>query len=250
MNEIILGDCLDIIKSIPDNSIDLVFTDPPYNVSSKNKIFRDYRTGKNGDVSMDYGDWDYEFDPVSFLQETRRVLKNTGQWIIFTSEQLYPTYRLWFDELIDPLNSPTKNGYFKQLLIWHKTNPIPEFRLVKYRQATELMVWALKEKHPKKEMHFNFLKQQEMTNVFSFPICGGNERKPYKHPTQKPLALAADILKRHTMNGDVVLDPFCGVGTIPVACKNLGLNYIGIEINDDYYNKAVNRLNQIQSGVF
>jgi len=96
-NKIILGDCLEELEKIPDNSIDLVFTDPPYNIRPKNKIFRDYRSGKNGDISMDFGVWDYSFDPIPFLIESKRVLNEYGSIIVWTSEQLFGKYRDWFE---------------------------------------------------------------------------------------------------------------------------------------------------------
>ena len=74
-----LGDCLEVMKEIPDESIDLVLTDPPYNISHKGKIFRDYRSGKNGDINMDFGEWDYNFNITPFLEETKRILKKYGQ---------------------------------------------------------------------------------------------------------------------------------------------------------------------------
>jgi len=74
IDKILLGDCLEILKEIPDNSIDLIFTDPPYNISTKNKIFRDYRSGKNGDINMDFGEWDYNFDPIPFWRRVKEFL--------------------------------------------------------------------------------------------------------------------------------------------------------------------------------
>jgi site-specific DNA-methyltransferase (adenine-specific) len=93
LNKIFCEDCLEGMKKIPDNSVDLVFTDPPYNISQKGKIFKDYRNGKNKDINMDFGEWDYEFNMIPFLQETKRVLKDNGSIIVWTSEQLYKNYR-------------------------------------------------------------------------------------------------------------------------------------------------------------
>jgi len=224
------SDCLNILKNLPEKSIDLVLTDPPYNISQKNKIFRNYRNGKQADISFDYGEWDYGFDVLPVLEETKRILKDFGQWIIFCSEQQIGMYRKWLGE----------NGHFKQIIIWEKTNPLPQFRKCAYRQATEIIMWAYKNKPPKKEQHFNFLSQEEMKNIFKIPICGGNERT--KHPTQKPLKLVIELLKRHSFENDLVLDPFLGSGTTAVACKMLGRRFIGIEINEEYYNIAINRI--------
>ncbi len=231
-NTIICGDCITVMKDIPDNSIDLVLTDPPYNISQKNKIFRNYRSGKRADINFDYGEWDYGFDILTVLKESRRVLKQYGQWIIFCAEQQIGMYRKWLGE----------NGHFKQIIIWEKTNPLPQFRKCGYRQATEIIMWAYKEKPTKKEQHFNFLSQEEMKNIFRFPICGGNERT--EHPTQKPLKLVEELLKRHSFEGDLILDPFLGSGTTAVAAKQLKRNFIGIEISEKYCEIARKRLGQ------
>ena len=231
LNTIIQGDCLEVMKEIPDKSIDLILTDPPYNISQKNKIFRDYRNGKNGDINMDFGEWDYNFQIEPFLQESKRILREDGSIIVWTSEQLYGKYREWF----------AKNMYPKQLLIWVKTNPLPQFRLVGYRQATELLFWALKNKNTKNNPNFLFQSQKEMINVFYAPIVGGKERT--EHPTQKPLSITMKIIKRHCREEGIVLDPFLGSGTTAVACKMLGRHYIGIELNSKYVEIINKRLN-------
>lgn len=231
-NKIIQGDALKILKEIPSNSIDLVLTDSPYQISQKNKIYRDYRSGKRADISFDYGEWDYEFNPVPFLEETKRILKPYGQWIVFCAEQQIGIYRNWFQD----------NSHFKQIIIWEKLNPLPNFRKCGYRQATEIIMWAYKNKPKKKDQHFNFLKQEEMKNIFKFPICGGKKRT--KHPTQKPLALIEALLVRHSFKEDLILDPFLGSGTTAVACKKLGRDFIGIEKEKEYCKITKDRLRE------
>jgi len=232
LNKIHQGDCLELLKQIDDNSIDLVFTDPPYNISQKNKIFRNYKNGKNADIKMNFGDWDYNFNIVSFLEESKRVLKENGSIIVWTSEQLVGKYRDWFE----------KEMYPEQLLIWVKSNPLPQFRLIGYRQATELMFWALKNKNTKSNDNFNFSSQREMTNVFYAPIVGGKERT--EHPTQKPLSITEKIIKTHCKKEGIVLDPFLGSGTTAVACEKLGRHWIGIEREEEYCKIAEARINK------
>ena len=186
---------------------------------------------------MDFGEWDYNFKIEPFLEEGKRVLRDDGSIIVWTSEQLYGEYRKWF----------AKNMYPKQLLIWVKTNPLPQFRLVGYRQATELMFWALKKKNTKNNKNFLFQSQKEMTNVFYAPIVGGKERT--KHPTQKPLSITKEIIKRHCRKNGIVLDPFMGSGTVAVACKELDRNYIGIELNPDYVKIAEERLKAVDNNL-
>jgi len=238
INKIHCADCLEFMKDIPDESIDLVLTDPPYNISQKNKIFRDYRSGKRGDIKMDFGEWDYNFQIEPFLKEAKRVLNDFGSIIVWTSEQLYGKYREWFE----------KEMYPKQLLVWVKTNPLPQFRLVGYRQATELLFWALKKKNTKNNPNFLFLKQSEMTNVFYAPIVGGEERTI--HPTQKPLSITQQLIMRHCREGGIVLDPFLGSGTTAVACKRLKRKFIGIEINPEYCRIAEERLDNESEPLF
>jgi len=233
INKIICGDCLEAMKGIPDKSVDLVLTDPPYNISQKNKIFRDYRSGKRADISFDYGEWDYGFDIIPILNETKRILKDYGQWIIFCAEQQIGMYRKWLGD----------NGHFKQIIIWEKLNPLPQFRKCGYRQSTEIIMWAYNNKPTKKEQHFNFLLQEEMKNIYRYPICGGNERT--SHPTQKPLKLIKKLLEIHSNQNDIVADLFLGSGTTAVACKELGRRYIGIEISPEYCEIARNRVNSV-----
>lgn len=227
---LIHGDCLEEMKKLSDKSVDLVFTDPPYNISQKNKIFRDYRSGKRGDIRMDFGSWDYGFETEPFLKESKRVLRDDGSVIVWTSEQLYGKYRDWFE----------KNMYPKQLLVWVKNNPLPQFRLVGYRQATELMFWALKNKNTKDNPNFLFQSQREMTNVFHAPIVGGKERT--SHPTQKPLSITKKIIQRHCKKGGLVLDPYMGSGTVGVACKEMDRRFVGIEIDEKYFKIAERRV--------
>lgn len=223
-------DCLNLLKLIPDKSIDLILTDPPYNISQKNKTFRDYRSGKNGDINMDFGEWDYNFKIEPFLKESKRILQDNGSIIVWTSEQLYGEYRNWF----------AKNMYPKQLLIWIKTNPLPQFRLVGYRQATELLFWALKNKNTKNNPNFLFQGQKEMTNVFYAPIVGGKERT--KHPTQKPLSITLEIVKRHCKENGIILDPFSGSGTTGLAAEKLNRKWILCDISKEYCSIAEERI--------
>lgn len=224
------SDCMDVLKDIPDNTINLVFTDPPYNISEKNKIFRDYRNGKNGDIRMDFGEWDYSFAPEPFLKEIKRVLDDSGSIVVWTSEQLYPVYHNWFNE----------NMHVKQLLVWVKSNPLPQFRMCGYRQTTELMIWASKNPIGKNNPNFIFQSQEEMTNVFHAPIVSGKNRT--EHPTQKPLSITEQIIKTHCREGGMVLDPFSGSGTVGVACLKLGRHYYMIEKEKKWFDIAENRL--------
>lgn len=239
INKIHHIEAVELLKSLPDNSIDLVLTDPPYNVSQKNKAFLDYRDKtKECKINIDFGEWDYNFNPELFLIESKRVLKDNGSIIVWTSEQLFGIYRKWFGD----------NMYPKQTFVWVKTNPLPQFRFVGYRQATELMFWALKNKNTMDNPNFNFSTQQEMTNVFYAPICGGIERT--EHPTQKPLSIIRHFVEVHCQENGIILDPFCGSGTTAVACVNLNRNFICGDFDEKYVKIAKERLASSETKMF
>ena len=110
MIEIFNQDCMDFLNTLEDDSVDLVLTDPPYNVSGKRKFYRDYKSGEQRDISFDFGEWDYNFDPIPFLDLAKTKLNKYGSIIVWTSEQLFPVYRQWFAE----------NMYPKQMFVWVK----------------------------------------------------------------------------------------------------------------------------------
>lgn len=232
-------DAVAFLQELPDKSVDLIFTDPPYNVSHRKKIYRDYRSGRNGDVSYDYGEWDYEYDPTLFLEQAKRVLVDGGSCVIFTSEQLYGTYRQWAEADEEMMT--------KQMIIWEKTNPLPNFRKISYRQSTELLIWLSKGKITKTNPNFIFTTQEATKNIKRTPICGGKERvkRPdtgKSHPNQKPLALCKEIISTHCRVGGLIVDPYCGVGSIPVAAKQLGRHFIGNDLDLVYLEMARARI--------
>lgn len=241
LNTIRHMDAIEMLKTLPDESVDLVFTDPPYVISTPKRIHRDYRSGKNGDVSFDFGDWDYSYDPIPFLEEAKRVINPHGGIIVFMAEQQFGTYREWMAEHMFP----------RQLLVWAKLNPIPSFTKIGYRQATELLYWATKTKGIKRvNPNFNFTTQEEMRNILVSGICQGNERVkfPKKHPTQKPLKICRQIINVHCRPGGVVVDPYSGVGSISVAAKELGRHYIGSDLDEVYVQISKERLANVSIG--
>lgn len=239
LNTIQCRDALAFLKDISTESVDLCFTDPPYNVSQKNKIYRDYRSGVRADIHYDYGEWDYAYDPIPFLNETKRILVPGGSLIIFTSEQLYGTYRNWAEQ--------DKDMLAKQMIVWIKTNPLPNFRKVSYRQSTELMIWISKGKISQSNPNFIFTTQEATKNIKFAPICGGKERikRPdtgKSHPNQKPLSICREIIETHCRPGGIVVDPYCGVGSIALAAQQTGRNFIANDFDEVYVQMARERL--------
>jgi site-specific DNA-methyltransferase (adenine-specific)/modification methylase len=127
-----------------------------------------------------------------------------------------------------------------QFMVWHKTNPTPKIHKVSFLNSCELMVCVWNKGHT-----WNFSRQNEMHNFIETPICMGKERlKDPKHPTQKPIRVLQKVVKIASNKGDIVLDPFMGVGSVGVAALRLGRRFLGIEIEEKYYKAAEKRLEE------
>ena len=240
VNKIIQGDAFKELWKIPDNSIDLVLTDPPYNLEWKEEI--KFKNRKNVfHHTAETEKWD-DIDIVELYEklapEFNRVLKETGSVICFCRTE-FITY------LVDTCK---KNDLaVKATIIWHKTNPVTQIRKKNYLSSIESIVW-LARKRDEIPFTFNFSLQNEMHNFIEMPICGGNERT--EHPTQKPLRLIQKLLQVHSNENDLVLDPFIGSGTTGMACKLLKRNFIGIEIDKKYCDIAEKRIKSISNPLF
>ena len=231
LNKFECMDCLKYLKKIPDNFVDLIVTDPPYNVSQKNNInYKDLNVVKN------FGDWDFGFDPLPVLKEMKRVLKPNGQIYVFCATKQIPLYIDVFE----------KEWFFRNILVWSKTNPAPRLSKTNYLFANEYIIYAINEKVKMNKVTFNFIKHNEMKNIFITPSLQSKERLRENgiavHPTQKPLSILKKLIEVSSKKGDVVLDPFMGVGSTAVACKELGRNFIGCELDKKYYNLANQRM--------
>jgi DNA modification methylase len=229
-----LGDSHSLVKELSDNSIDLILTDPPYNLSG-------YSTG-NIDVSWhktfnnDLAEWDMNsFEPKEWVTEFKRIIKPTGNIFAFTSYNLMGKWHEAFDPEFDTF----------QYMVWHKTNPAPKIRRAGFLNSCELIICAWNKGHT-----WNFSSQKDMHNFIETPICMGNERlKNPLHPTQKPVKVLERIVRMATNEGDMIFDPFMGVGSTGVASLNLGRKFIGFELDKPYYDAAVKRLETIQANM-
>jgi DNA modification methylase len=219
-------DAFERLEKIPNHSIDLILTDPPYNLSP-------YSTGNikftwRSDINNDLAKWDKDFDPASLKNEFMRILKPSGNVMAFCSYNLIGKWHSTFDPLFDTF----------QFFVWHKTNPVPKFRKAGFLNSCELIVCMWNKGHT-----WNFGKQNEMHNFFESPICMRPERlKEPKHPTQKPVAILEHLLKIATNRGDTVLDPFMGVGSTGIAALKNNRKFVGIELEKDYFDAAKKRL--------
>ncbi|NQU04611.1 MAG: site-specific DNA-methyltransferase [Calditrichaeota bacterium] len=220
------GDSAELLKDIPDNHIDFILTDPPYNLSqySTGNMKFDWRS----DINNDLAEWDVKFDPADYKDEFLRILKPTGNLFSFCSYNLIGRWHEVYDPLFDTF----------QYFIWHKTNPVPKFRKAGFLNSCEMIVCLWNKGHT-----WNFGRQSEMHNHFECPICMGKERlKDPKHPTQKPLKLLKHLIGLATNENDLVLDPFMGVGSTGVAAIDMNRRFIGMELEEAYFDAAQKRV--------
>ncbi|HEX7620480.1 MAG TPA: site-specific DNA-methyltransferase [Anaerolineales bacterium] len=241
---IIPGDCLEILAQLPENSVDLVFADPPYNLQLSKELWRPNRTR----VAAVEDGWDKfasfeEYDRFTslWLSACRRVMKASSTiWVIGTYHNIYRVGTILQDLGFWILND----------VIWLKTNPMPNFRGVRFTNAHETLIWAQKNKGTKYTFNHQAMKSindgLQMRSDWTLPICSGKERLRANgvkvHSTQKPEALLFRVLLSSTNPGDVVLDPFFGSGTTGVIAKKLGRHFIGIERDEDYIKIAKKRI--------
>lgn len=219
----ILGDGLTAIQKLPDKSINLILTDPPYDIRkySTGNIHLPGRKPLNNDIAQ----WDGEIPIEKYVKEFRRILSNQGNLFIFTSYNLFGKWHEQLDPLFDTCH----------FLIWHKINPPPRVYKNSFLQSCEMIICAWDRGHT-----WNFANQQEMHNFFQSSICVKPER--LEHPTQKPLSIMKHIIKIASKSDDIILDCFAGTGTVGVAALLMRRKYYLVENNPTYYTLASNRL--------
>jgi DNA modification methylase len=246
-NQIIHGDCLEVLKALPENSVDIVFADPPYNLQLRSELWRPDNSFVEGVNDL----WD-QFDNFSaydtfcekWLGDCKRILKDTGTiWVIGTYHNIFRIGTIMQD----------LGFWFLNDIIWIKTNPMPNFRGVRFTNAHETMIWACKYKGAKYQFNYQAMKalneDLQMRSDWYFPICTGPERIKENgkkvHSTQKPEGLLYRIIQASTQPGDVVLDPFFGSGTTGAVAKKLGRQWIGIEKEASYVRIANERIHRV-----
>ena len=221
INEIHEGDCLEVMRDIPDGSVDLLLTDPPYNVSMKSNFHTMRRKGVN------FGEWDEGFDQQSWLETACAKVHKGGSAVIFND---YKNIGLMTDVLME-------NGFVvKELLMWRKPNPMPRNRDRLYVTSVEVALWAVKGKG----WTFNRQRDTYENAIFESPTVNHRQRV---HPTQKPDKIINEIMAIHSNEGDVVLDCFAGSGSIGVSAINTNRNFIGIEQDAGYAAISRQRVN-------
>jgi len=245
INEIIQGDCIQVMKSLPARSVDLIFADPPYNLQLRNELLRPNQSMVDGveDAWDQFTDFDdYDSFTQNWLSECRRVLKDTGTiWVIGSYHNIFRVGTIMMNLGYWILND----------VIWHKTNPMPNFRGTRFQNATETLIWAKKSADQKRyTFHYhamkNFNDEKQMQNVWHIPLCTGAERIKLHgrkaHSTQKPEALLYRVVLSSSNLNDIVLDPFVGSGTTGAVAQKLKRRFIGIELEADYIAVARERI--------
>ena len=249
-NKIILGDALNVLKKIESNLFDMVFIDPPYFLQLQKKKLKRWST--NTDVEGVFDEWDKfssfeEYDNFiqSVLIEVKRVMKeNATIWVIGTYHNIFRIGKLMQDLGFWILND----------IIWVKNNPMPNWLGVRFTNATETLIWAVKDKKVKKytfnkDLAKQFSNSKIGTNIWQIPICSGKERIRDEdgnkiHSTQKPVELLKRIILTTTKEGDLVLDPMAGTGTTGYVAKMLKRNFTMIEKKPEYVDVIVKRFNK------
>lgn len=224
------ADSRDVIKHIPDNSIDFILTDPPYNLGqhSTGNIPLPGRSAMNNDVA----EWDMiDFNPEEWAEEFIRILKPTGNLFIFTSYNQLGRWYNCLDHRFDTSN----------FMIWHKTNPAPKIFKAGFLNSCEMIFTCWNKKHT-----WNFISQAEMHNFIESPICMRPERLTNpKHPAQKPVSILKKMIKIASNMDDIIFDPFMGVGSTGVAALELDRRFIGVELDKSYFDAAKVRIESI-----
>ncbi len=249
LDQVLIGDCRDVLATLPDKSVDLIFADPPYNLQLQQELWRPNMTRVDGvDAAWDqFADFAaYDRFTEAWLEACRRVLKDTGAlWVIGSYHNIYRVGKILMDLGYWILND----------ISWQKVNAMPQFRGVRFTNAHETLLWAKKSRTQKRyTFNYHAMKnlndEKQMRSDWEIPLCTGAERLKVDghkaHPTQKPEALLYRVILATSNPGDVVLDPFFGTGTTGAVARTLHRHWIGIERDPGYADLARARIASVQ----
>lgn len=238
-HKIILGDSLRVLKQIPSESIDLVFADPPYNISKETGLGWKYSSHITMQEKWDkFSKEDFLKFNQEWIKECFRVLKHGGSfWVSGSFHNIYQ-----IGNLIQQNHPEIK---INNSIVWFKPNAQPNITCRFFTESTEHLIWATKNGNSMKwKFNYSFTKTgiadkinpegRQTRNVWSIPLTPKQEKWAGIHPTQKPFELLRRIILSCTEENDLVLDPFSGTGTTSVVAKHFGRNSIGIELNPEY----------------
>lgn len=225
------GDCLELIKDIPDKTVDLVVIDPPYDLNSKHYGKSYGEDGAVGKMGRTYHGTLHSANLIDginekILDEIVRVLKKVNLYIWCNKEQLLQ-YMQYFE------------NYNFDLLTWHKTNPVPTCNN-KYLSDTEYLLFF-------REKGVKIFGSYSTKRKYYVSPTNKADKDKYNHPTIKPVEIIQNLIINSSAEGDTVLDCFMGSGSTGVACINTGRNFIGMELDEQYFEIATERINQAKS---
>ena len=215
------ADCLDKLKEIQDNSIDLIVTDPPYDVDNHGGgISKLGHRVAHKQIETISNSFDF-----AILDELCRVMKKINIYLFCSQKQLLPL-----------INYFTNKHCNWNLLTWHKTNPIPCCNN-KYLNDTEFLLFF-------REKGVPLYGTYETKKTYYVTPLNTIDKKLYKHPTCKPIGILKNLIINSSNENDTVLDPFMGSGSTGIACLNTNRNFVGIELDKTYFDIAQNRINK------
>jgi site-specific DNA-methyltransferase (adenine-specific) len=245
------ADCLNILKQLPENSVDMVFADPPYLLSNGG-----FSVHAGRRVSVNKGEWDksnglkkdFEFH-LEWIQAVKRVLKPSGTlWISGTYHSIYQCGFALQVAGFHVLND----------IAWFKPNASPNLSCRFFTASHETLIWARKDKTAKHIFNYDLMKNGtwpedalkkpglQMRSVWSMGTPKPAEKKFGKHPTQKPIDLLKRIILASTNEGDIILDPFTGSSTTGVAANAFNRKFIGIDLEEKYLNLSIKRREEME----
>ena len=246
------GDSLDLLSQLPENSIDMIFADPPYNLSNGGFSVH---AGKR--VSVNKGEWDksngfeddYNFH-LNWLEACKRVLKPNGTlWVSGTYHSIYQC-----GHAIQALGYHVLND-----ISWYKPNASPNLSCRFFTASHETLIWVRKDKKAKHKFDYKGMKEgdwhdydfikkpnKQMRSVWSINTPKPAEKKFGKHPTQKPLQLLERIVLASTQKGDIILDPFTGSSTTGLAANKYGRKFVGIDTEKKYLDLSKKRFYSLE----
>lgn len=238
------GDCVEILNQAREDSVDMIFADPPYFLSNGGITCH---AGKM--VSVDKGSWDksrgteenHKFT-LEWLKACQRVLKPNGTiWVSGTAHIIYLVGYVMQELGYKILND----------IVWYKRNAAPNLSCRYFTHSTEIVLWAAKNTQSRHYFNYELMKRinynKQMRNVWEISSPASEEKKFGKHPTQKPVKLLERIIQASTKESDMVLDPFCGSSTTGVAALLLNRKYVGIDMEEEFLQLSVKRLEDTMS---
>lgn len=244
--ELIKGNCIEVMRSFPEESVDLIFADPPYNLSNGGITCHAGRM-----VSVDKGEWDrsngfekdHEFN-LSWLKECKRLLKPHAT--IFISGTYHVIYSVGF--ALQELGFKILND-----IVWYKPNASPNLSCRYFTHSHEIILWAARDKKARHRFNYKMMKElnggKQMRTLWQIPTPSPREKIHGKHPTQKPLELLRRIILAGTLEGDLVLDPFTGSSSTGVAAVELNRKFIGIDNNSEYLDLSIKRIKEVEKNL-